>query len=157
MRILVFSDTHGNIRGALEVLKAVNKVDMVLHAGDNVTDAQALSYVFDKIPFHYVRGNNDYFSDAENDKVVIAGDKTIFLTHGHYYNVKSTLRRLSARAAVAGADLAVFGHTHKGFDGYVEGAHIFNPGAMGFGEMSYGVIEIEEDKLKTAVIMFNKE
>ncbi len=152
MRILVFSDTHGRTQGCISTLDCVDGVDMVLHAGDMVTDAKKLSSLYPDIVFHYVTGNNDPVSSAPGELLVAAAGKKIFLTHGHFYRVKQRLDLLAARAANAGADIAVFGHTHAPCDRLDFGVRLLNPGSMGHICGSYAVIEIDSGALRIAVI-----
>ena len=84
MKILVLSDTHAYLENARAVLARLQgKVDAVFHLGDHDDDAVALQQEFPKLPFHYVKGNNDYRVDTPSQKLVRLGGKTLLLTHGH--------------------------------------------------------------------------
>lgn len=54
--------------------------------------------------------------------------KTIFVTHGHLYDAKSGLYRITSAAREAGADILLFGHTHMPLTLYEDGLYIMNPG-----------------------------
>ena len=113
MRILAFSDTHGNIDYCIRVIERIGAVDMILHAGDVSTDAQDLEAIFDNIPVKYVRGNCEVSNSSAEQLIEVCGKK-IFLTHGHIHAVKyeSDYKTLAESARKLGADVAVFGHTH---------------------------------------------
>ena len=151
MRILVFSDSHHDIDGCVSVINRIIGIDMILHAGDHAQDAQNLARLFCDTPINYVSGNCD-FADAPKDLVFNASGKKIFLTHGHLYNVKNDLEYscLFARAKELGCDCVVFGHTHQGLCDIKDGITLLNPGSIRYGK-TFGVIEIEEGKLRAAV------
>ena len=151
MRILVFSDSHKNITRCDAVIRNIVGVDMILHAGDHSSDAVELERMFPEIPIKYVQGNCD-FSSAPRELIVEAEGKKIFLTHGHDYGVKLEYdyRTLLNRARDSGCDCAVFGHTHAGYNDCTRGVVLLNPGSINYGG-TYGVIEIENGVLKSAV------
>lgn len=152
MRILVFSDTHGMIEPCIKVISRIRDVDMILHAGDVSSDAEDISYVFPDIPVKYVCGNCE-MPRVSAELEFEADGKKIYLTHGHMHNVKNeyAYTTLINRAKTSGADLAVFGHTHKpvceNFGDFV----LLNPGSARYGN-TYGVVEIEDGKLRAAVL-----
>lgn len=150
MRILVFSDSHRDIESCIKVINNIVGVDMVLHAGDHISDAKELCRMFPEIAFEYVPGNCD-FSHDDSDVVVEAQGKKIFLTHGHGYSVKydDTFSELYNKAESLGCDCAVFGHTHQSLCDPRRKVLLLNPGSIKNG--TYGVIEIENGVLKAAI------
>ena len=66
----------------------------------------------------------------------------LFLTHGHLFGVKSGMSRLRLEANRVGANIALFGHTHRPFLEEDGGVWYMNPGAARSGR--YGVIEITD-------------
>lgn len=154
MRILVFSDTHGRITEAENVIKNMVGVDAVIHCGDHLSDAERIAADFPEIKIYGVCGN----CDANRSKPYIVEEfegKKIFITHGHLYKVKSetdceykTLREEGLRL---GADAVVFGHTHIPYNMDWGNMVVLNPGSIkSLG--TYGVIEIENDRLKAATL-----
>ena len=109
-RIVVFSDTHRNIKDAINVLDNLIDVDIVIHLGDCVADAVELKKIYKDICFYYVPGNNDFFSDSDSEITVEIEDKKFFLVHGHMHSKD----RLFNIAKEKGCCMALFGHTHKG-------------------------------------------
>ena len=151
MRILVFSDTHKDTQSCIKTIKRLVGIDMILHAGDHASDAMELAKLFPNIPVHYVSGNCD-FSSAPSDLIIEADGKRIFLTHGHGYGVKSEANYTTLReyALKKECDCAVFGHTHQGFNDSLGKVVLLNPGSVKYGQ-TFGVIEIEGGRLKTAI------
>lgn len=151
-RILVFSDTHLSIEPCVKVIESIPDTDMIIHAGDHSTDAQRLQKLFPDIPVKYVDGNCD-FSNSPTDLVFEISGKTFFVTHGHRYNVKyeSDYRTLRNKGVESGADVIIFGHTHVPFNDKSQGYILLNPGSIKFGS-TYGIIEIENDKIGSAII-----
>ena len=152
MRILVFSDTHGYIENCAMMIRRIKDVDMVLHAGDTSSDAKELERLFPDMDIRYVCGNCE-MSQTPSELEITAAGKKIFLTHGHHYNVKydSGYSTLLRHARLKGADLAVFGHTHKPIYDNLGDISLLNPGSARYGS-TCGVIEIEDGKLKCAIL-----
>ncbi|MBM6937557.1 metallophosphoesterase family protein, partial [Pseudoflavonifractor phocaeensis] len=87
MKILVFSDSHGNTKTMMELVER-HKPDRILHLGDVVRDAYTLREAFPDIPLDLVRGNCDgWLPEPEELHVTLEGRK-LFLCHGHTYHVK---------------------------------------------------------------------
>ncbi|MCX7714360.1 MAG: metallophosphoesterase [Clostridia bacterium] len=152
MRILAFSDSHHHINGCIKVINAIEKVDMILHAGDCNRDAEDLAALYPHIEIKYVQGNND-FDRKPKELCFEAGGKKIFLTHGHLYRVKTDFEyeTLIEKAKHENADLAVFGHTHIPYSNTFGSLNLLNPGSICYCG-TYGIIEIENGKLRTAVL-----
>lgn len=152
-RILIFSDTHGDINPCLEVIRSFGHTDAIIHAGDYARDAEELEYIYPDIPLYYVKGNNDIFSRAPSHITVLIGGKRIYLTHGHEQNVKyeSNYSTLRAAAEKANSDLVIFGHTHVPYTSYDGGMTVLNPGSARFSR-TCAEAEIDGDTLKTKII-----
>lgn len=150
-RILIFSDTHKDIGQCIRLIENMVGVTMIIHAGDHAKDAEDLQMIFPDIPVRYVRGNCD-ISNAPADLLLEIGGKRIFVTHGHLYGVKgdAEYKELTEKAKSLQADAAIFGHTHVPF--LQKGTPtLINPGSMK-SLHAYAVIEIEDDKLRAALI-----
>ena len=151
MRILVFSDTHREIERCIKTIENIIGVDLILHAGDHLTDGWELFRAFPQIPIEYVKGNCD-FKEGATELIIEAEGKKIFLTHGHFYNVKSEsdYNTLKEYAKEKGCDMAVFGHTHIPYNENFGDFSLLNPGSAKYNR-TFGVIEIENGKIKSAV------
>ena len=150
-RIVVFSDTHRQIKDAIKVLENLIDVDMVIHLGDCVADAIEIRRAFKDIPVYFVSGNNDIFSDYPESEIVSAEKIRIFCTHGHNYNTD----RLVSIAKDKGCRIVLRGHTHISEDTVIDGIRIINPGSISRprdGQKSYAVIEIEEKQASACII-----
>ena len=88
MKIGVLSDTHRAVTLADQAVKKMGDVDMVLHLGDNYTDAVYLAKKYPNIKFDYVKGNCDFGYGSESEKIIDVGGIKIFMTHGHRYNIQ---------------------------------------------------------------------
>ena len=154
-RILVFSDSHGEIRKTIQIIKNMQGVTAVLHLGDLNRDIQALEDEFPDIPVYGVQGNNDFTGAYPNEKTITIRDKKIFITHGHYYLVNGDPSKLKTIPATESADIILYGHTHIAYTEKFDNKILANPGSITKplqGEPSYGVIEIENGKLSYCTI-----
>jgi len=141
MKILVLSDSHGELR-YMEQAVFAETPDHIVHLGDKYRDAQALQKKFCRIPMISVPGNCDFAGTEPNVVVTELGGIRFLMTHGHVHAVKYGLLRLGLAAAESGASVALYGHTHIPAHDMFENVHLFNPGAAGGGAPSYGVVEI---------------
>ncbi len=146
MKILIFSDSHGNLP-PMETAVLEEKPDHIIHLGDMERDADDLRRFFPKIPVASIAGNCDYFTACERNRVFTLGGKKFFITHGHFYGVKLGVDKLINTALVAGADVALFGHTHLPYYSEVQGMLVINPGTVGMGYRTYGVLTIEAGRM----------
>lgn len=157
MQFLIFSDSHGNRRGIEEAIaRQPSPPDGILFLGDGVTDL-ARAALPDGLSVYAVRGNCDYpAEDAPPVECLTAlAGHTLFLTHGHLYGVKGGIGRLFTAGIERGADLILFGHTHRPLDAYFPAGsdllaeppekpvHLFNPGSLKNG--SFGVLTLTGD------------
>ena len=136
LRALILSDIHGEtttLRWLLEeVWKQVGPIDAYICLGDGVRDFQNAEAFIRRRDEHAsmyaVRGNNDFVHDVPERLVIPFGGVTLFLTHGHTLRVKSTMDYLVSAARTAGADVALYGHTHCADVEYTA-PWLVNPGA----------------------------
>ncbi len=150
MKILVASDAHGHTADLIKFI-GKEKFDMLFYLGDYVSDGKEISNILN-IPYKIVRGNGDQsicgFSD---DEVFRLEDKTIFLTHGHKYNVNFELERIYYKAKEIEADYIFFGHTHVPIIEKIDHIIIVNPGSVFLPRTadrqgSFGIVEIGKNK-----------
>lgn len=164
--VLIVSDIHGRT-SRLDDLIAFRKrllsdgeVLSVIFLGDGLADIFSLRE-YDNIIVHAVRGNcdaHDRFSPYGEEiplyRTINIGKYKIFMAHGHTLSVKSTREELCREACRAGADIALFGHTHaptleyiaKGsIRGVDRDLTIFNPGSLGDFDGSFGNLSVGEN------------
>ena len=147
MKILVLSDSHGNIDN---MVQAVEKVQprMILHLGDCWADAEKLCRHFPNIPLEQVPGNCDYRSTEVQERLLFIEDKRIMICHGHTLGVKQSMLRAGYKAEEENLDLLLFGHTHRPMVD-MRGKTLFvNPGSIGdYFHPFYAVVTIENSKV----------
>ena len=73
------------------------------------------------------------------------------MTHGHRQNVKFTLDALANTVHFSGARLGLFGHTHCSEYKQMGDVTLFNPGSVGRGRRSYGLITVKGEEFQCAL------
>ena len=146
VKILVFADSHGSHTEMINIIDREKKVDLILHAGDFAIDLDAvLRKTGSKAGFYRVRGNCDFGATPKDAFFEVEGIN-ILMTHGNEFGVKKNANKLDRWAREKGADIVIFGHTHRPYLKNVGDLYILNPGsvgdARGLGE-SYAVIKIK--------------
>lgn len=158
VKILIVSDSH---RDSTYLRLAVKKErpDAIVHLGDHASDADFIDMEHPIMPLCRVKGNCDYFEQRYPEKWVFTWDGvTILATHGHKQGVKSGLLQLKYAALEAGAQLVLYGHTHRACCGEQDGLWFLNPGACGGRTPTYGIAELNEGRISCRIIdMFMEE
>ena len=146
MWVGVLSDSHGDIGRVEQAVKAMGKVDMVIHAGDFYQDALYLASRAG-VEVHGVVGNCDRSVPGPYEEVLELCGHRIYLTHGHLYGVKQGLMRLTYRVREVEAEMVIFGHTHIPQNEEVDGIHYLNPGSVAWpripGQYLYALMRLE--------------
>ena len=150
MKILVMSDTHGDIDKAVKIMKRNRDADLVIHLGDYFRDAEKLAAMFPDMKMEYVYGNSDFMiGNVPGEKLLEFKGKRILITHGHRYSVKWNYDKLHQKAQDMKLDLLLFGHTHVPALISKNGYTLLNPGSMtesrGNTDESYAIIKIGSD------------
>jgi phosphoesterase, MJ0936 family len=146
MRIIVFSDSHGNTKALEAIYHKHPAADRYIHLGDGMHDVRALREKYPGMNLLAVKGNTDFTSaDAETAFLETDGKKIIY-THGHIFSVKQGLSRLEEYGEKKGAHIVLFGHTHEPYYNYRNGIHYLNPGkAEMYGACRFGIVDITEN------------
>jgi putative phosphoesterase len=141
--VLVISDSHGNVPALAAALGWVcsgarDRVPAAFTAavflGDGAPDlAPASGEAGFTLPWYRVRGNGDLdFSIPETLVPEIPGtDRRLFLAHGNRHGLERGYDTVAAAARAAGAEAALFGHTHVPVRGTRGGILLLNPGSIG--------------------------
>ncbi len=148
-KILVVSDTHRRDENFYRVLEIEKDFNLVIHCGDvegSETQMQQLSPAIMRI----VKGNNDFFGNLPDEIDFEMGGHKFFVTHGHRYLVNMGSSEIRREALARGADVVIYGHTHKPVAAEVDGIYVFNPGSLSYPRQegrkpSYLVLTIEDD------------
>ena len=148
MKWLVFSDSHGDVSTMRNVVLR-EKPDHILHLGDVVRDAQRLHDALPDIPLDQVRGNCDVGCyDVSEEKELFVMGRRLWMLHGHGYGVKMGIGLMLSEARSRGAEVVLFGHTHKALCDREGGMWILNPGTIGGSPQgTYGVLEERKGEL----------
>ena len=141
LKILVFSDSHRYTGGMIQAIEE-QQPDLVVHLGDLQRDAEELALLYPKLSMVTVPGNCDGWTTVPSVKQITLQGRSILLSHGHLWGVKSGYEAAIAQARSAGADILLFGHTHQPLCQQLEdGLWVLNPGPS---RSSYGTILLEE-------------
>ena len=143
------SHADRNVRRAAAVVTARTDCTACLFLGDGTRHIEYLRGLAPHMAFVAVRGNCDTFLDGDypGETIFAVEGHNLFLCHGHRFGVKSGTGALLAAARRAGADIALFGHTHLVHEEYdpESGIYLFNPGSIGEpreGKPSYGILSL---------------
>ena len=157
-RILIVSDNHGDETGLKKIIENEGPFDRMIHLGDSQMSEKEL---FDLVPcpIDIVSGNCDSYSSFPKEKILYIGNHTIYITHGHLKGVNYGMERLINTAIEAGADIALYGHTHTPFRKDMPGLTVINPGSISrprqFPKVPTWVL-MEVDDYGDAVFSFQK-
>ena len=159
MKILIVSDTHKSHRNLEKIIERTQGIDILIHLGDTEGGEDYIEALVD-CPVHIVRGNNDFFSDLPGEEEFEVQGTHIFITHGHYYYVALNEERLKEEARSRGADIVMYGHTHKPSYSFEEdGLLILNPGSIAYPRQigrkgTYMLMEIEKNEKPKIELMY---
>ena len=153
MNVLVVSDSHGKVNKLMQAVEQVHP-SYVLHLGDCQRDLEKLRQAFPMLPMEGVPGNCDYGSCDQPERLIELGGVRILMLHGHTRGVKSDVMRAVWAARECGAQVLLFGHTHRPLVDYDGTLYTMNPGAIGdFRRPTYGVVTIENSKAACATFV----
>ncbi|MBR6101950.1 MAG: YfcE family phosphodiesterase [Ruminococcus sp.] len=127
-RIVVFSDTHGNLAAAAKILQMNSGCDHFVFLGDGIEEINVIKETYPTKKFYCVSGNCDKCDIPTSDVIELFGHK-LFLTHGHLFNVRDSLDQLIEAAKGEGVSFLLFGHTHRRWLSKEDGIYILNPGS----------------------------
>ena len=144
MKIAILSDTHGLLRP--EVLERLKDADAILHGGD-INKQSIVDQLRQYAPLYVVRGNND-----KEWAQAIPHQLTVTLDGVRFYMVHN---QKEIPAELSGADVVVFGHSHKYVQEERNGLLWLNPGSCGprrfhqeitmmTAQVSHGQIQVEK-------------
>lgn len=148
-KYLVVSDTHGRDQNFYDVLDIEEPLDGIIHCGD-FEGSEGRFAMASNCPVYFVAGNNDFFSDLNREIEFDLKGHHFFVTHGHNYMVSMDLENIRSEGISRGADVIIFGHTHKPVAKELDGVYLFNPGSLSYPRQegrkpSYLLINIDSD------------
>lgn len=147
MRMLILSDSHGDLSTLEYILKRERSADLIIHLGDFADDMNLFYEYTQTKGLLLCKGNCDINgADFPLQHIFQAENKNVFCCHGHRYGVKNGLSSLYFAAREQKADIALFGHTHSPFLDTESEVILLNPGAARNGD--YATIEIIGNGIK---------
>ena len=151
MKVLVVSDTHRKNDNYFEIVKR-HRPDLVIHCGDSEGSEYALSQAAD-CPVQIVLGNNDFFSYLPKELELHLEGHKVWVTHGHNYYVTMGNEHIKREATLRGADIVIYGHTHRPVIDQSGSVTAINPGSLSYPRQeghqpSYIIMELSEEKTK---------
>lgn len=149
MKILVFSDSHGEIFNMKKIIRLyLDELSLLVHLGDTVDDFKNVLKEFPNIPFVSVKGNNDYFAFDSSEELLMTfqGVKCLF-THGHKYSVKQGTIKVESRARELNADIVFFGHTHIPYSECIGRIVFINPGSVAGSFPTFALVELDDGNI----------
>lgn len=151
-KIVVISDTHGNLRAIDDIMQILAESDYIFHLGDTSYDGMYVKKLFPSKTY-VLNGNCDFPPLCDNEKVVEIEGVKIFACHGHRYSVKSTLEKLALRAEARGCQIALYGHTHIPGEQTIRNVRLINPGTMSrYAQPSYCYLVINDKKAVSTIV-----
>ena len=139
-RVGLVSDSHGHLDDLKRCVEEMGDVDLIVHTGDYVTDADEIR-TWTNIPVMAVKGNMDAYVEDRPDfiKTVIDG-LPVYITHGHRENVKFDVDRLVYKAQSNRKDMRE-----------IDGVLVVNPGSCalpGDGSKSYAILTFDDHNVE---------
>ena len=156
MRIVVFSDSHGDYWALQRIVERYrSQAAFFIHLGDLERDVESLRSLCPGVKILGVPGNCDMFSTSPDYDLVAADGRQILFTHGHRFRVKYDLETLKRFARANGAEVALYGHTHLSHTEYDDGLYLMNPGSVSAsrgGKNSFGILDITQAGIVTNIV-----
>lgn len=143
MKIIVFSDSHGDLSNMANIIEE-ELPDLMFHLGDHWRDAEEIEWEYPELKVIKVPGNCDWRSTEPLELKVTVEGVRFLLCHGHTRGVKMGYSELAHFAANEKVDVALFGHTHRAHWSRRGRVQLLNPGSCGMGrEPSYAIVTVE--------------
>lgn len=128
MKILLISDTHGDLVKVRKVFEKLNKIDLILHCGDYERDGRTIEDILG-VKTISVKGNCDS-GDEPDRKIVETPGGNILITHGHLDGAGYDYNKLIYLAEENQCVATCFGHTHVAMVEDFDGIQLINPGSL---------------------------
>ena len=154
MKIIVFSDSHGNTANMINAIRSENP-DMLIHCGDGALDLRTVRNSFPELDIRNVCGNCDR-NDASplTERFTVEG-KRFFVVHGHEHRAKrgGISHELTVAALESSADFVLNGHTHMPVTEEGFGFMFMNSGTCRTcADPTYGVITMDSGSVEMDII-----
>ncbi len=165
MRILVVSDTHGelnNVKRLVEVCRAEIKPDVIVHLGDDSPDAEPLREL--NVPLYVVPGvyESHYREPSTKRRLIVELEGLRFLlshTDTRHQNDPPEERDPQEILNSGEVDVLLHGHTHipkielRGRKLVVNPGHLKTSDKKGY-PPTYAIMDIDSDRVKIVIREF---
>lgn len=165
MKILLLSDTHGQLDETRNVIGAYRNMDAYIHLGDVGFELKELHQ------FDVVRGNHDHMDSLPYKMIKMFGKHRVACLHGNLFDNEVLVHMmdkafddkedimeacmnmlydlLSNYAKTLDCDVLLFGHTHHQVCTEVHGVTLINPDSLCFGSphSGYAIVDIQDEKI----------
>ncbi len=121
LKICLVSDNHGNLDCINRILADNPACDYYFHCGDVMADPEMIR------PFAAVSGNNDWFFDYPDQRIVELGKHRILIFHSH--KLIYSWKLMVDKAKKEKSDVVFFGHTHSFYDDNHNGIRLLYHGS----------------------------
>ncbi len=140
MKILILSDSHGNMPVLKKILAKEMPCDYIIHCGDGVDDVRHCDTR--NAATLLVAGNMDIGKTNGYARRIITsvGGFKLFITHGDIQRAHQDYVELCEEGRQNMCVAVIFGHTHRPFIG-LENPMLFNPGAALNGLYGLAIID----------------
>ncbi len=155
--VLIVSDSHGWEEEVQLIKDRYPNVDARIHCGDSELpyDAKELD------GFYRVQGNCDMDSRYKEEIDFKLGKLHFYSTHGHLFQIKSSLMHVSYRAEELGANIICHGHSHIAAAERIGDQIVINPGSIrqprGAHPGSYALLNFDESTNLLSIRYFTLE
>lgn len=140
----VMADSHGCVENVRSAAWEMRGCRYIVHLGDHDRDAEAIGFAAG-VGVIMVKGNCDWFSDAQVQAQFRVEDVDVFASHGNLEGVKGGLTFLKLKCESLGARLALYGHTHVASVEEDGGITFVNPGSLRDGR--YAVVAVDGERV----------
>lgn len=145
MKIVIISDNHGRIEPIQNILYQHQDADAFIHCGDSELPVNYLAgYVA-------VRGNNDFYAELPDYRVLEIGNHRILIAHGHRLMFLDNRELLVNKAKSLDCDVICFGHSHIFESRVIDDITLINPGSISKNRdgsaPSYAILTINNNQL----------
>lgn len=151
MRILIFSDNHGEKENLPRIIQRYQPLDRIISLGDSEMKEKELS----DMDIFGVKGNYPFEPKFPYELDFEFEGWKCYFTHGHLYHVKSGVTMLLEKARSHNYDLVAFGHTHRSFLEEKAGVILLNPGSLSSWRSNenptFAVVELEKNKIELSI------
>ncbi|MBE7011854.1 MAG: metallophosphoesterase [Ruminococcaceae bacterium] len=145
MKAVILSDSHGKVGNLIHAYEKEKDADMVMFLGDVNRDIEEFMLACPNVLVASVIGNNDFFvKSVPEDRFFEFGGRKIFMTHGHKYNSKYSPDLVVNQGKKLGADICLYGHSHRKAYDEIGGIIAVNPGSA---SSTYAVMTIENGNI----------